>query len=381
MRRLPLALVLLAAGCLGDPGDEPADPEDQDFTGDKADGFCVDAVSDDAAGLLDLVNDAAVTLEMLDDARSDGGAGLQVDAARGIVEGRPFADLAAIDAVPFVGVRTCEALRAFACDVRHRCAPPLTVLSWNVEQFPLAEPTLDVVAGAIAELAHPPDAIGFQEIRDTAALEKLATELGDYEVHLGKSDGFTRVAVVTNRARVRVDAVETLFPDDRDAFPRAPVFAHLAVDAGDGTELPLLFAVVHLKAMEDAASHTRRREAVRLLRQALDERAAAGERAAVAVGDWNDRLTDTGDGNVFGAFQSDDAYAFLTAPLAAAGDVSYIPLQTLIDHVLLSAAGRETFVPRSTEVRHLDETIEGYTEVVSDHRPVVSELGLRPTAE
>ena len=56
-----------------------------------------------------LVNDAAITLEVL-----DVDAALDVRAARGIVAGRPFATLAAVDAVPYVGPAALDALAVYA---------------------------------------------------------------------------------------------------------------------------------------------------------------------------------------------------------------------------------------------------------------------------
>jgi len=111
---------VLALGCSVD-SDEPGDPEDGSFSGSKADGFCAEEGSPQAAGILALVNDPATSVDELDRPTSDGGAGLDRRAAQNIVEERPFATLAELDLVPFVGVNTCGALLRHACDVQGRC--------------------------------------------------------------------------------------------------------------------------------------------------------------------------------------------------------------------------------------------------------------------
>lgn len=121
MRQILLALGLAVTSACSASADEPRDARDEDFVGPKADGFCVEAGSDEAAGILSLVNDPATTLALLDDPTSEGGAGLNRIAAENIVDERPFAALAELDGVHFVGIATCEALRDFACEVRDLC--------------------------------------------------------------------------------------------------------------------------------------------------------------------------------------------------------------------------------------------------------------------
>ncbi|HET6584066.1 MAG TPA: hypothetical protein VFG69_11470, partial [Nannocystaceae bacterium] len=65
--------------------------------------------------MLALVNDADVDVDELDVSTSQGGAGLNRTAAQNIVAARPLADLAELDAVPYVGITACQALAAYAC--------------------------------------------------------------------------------------------------------------------------------------------------------------------------------------------------------------------------------------------------------------------------
>ena len=72
----------------------------------------------------------------LDRATSKGGAGLDKRAAEGIVKERPFATLAELDLVPFVGVNTCGALLRHACDVEGRCETTTACEAETFEQLP-----------------------------------------------------------------------------------------------------------------------------------------------------------------------------------------------------------------------------------------------------
>lgn len=369
---------LLCLGCAV-AGDEPADPVGEKFSDLEATAFCAADGSDEGHAILALVNDPRVTFEMLDDPVSTGNAGLNSNAAAGIIDGRPFATIAELDAVPFVGISACSALRDFACEVRGLCEPPLVTLSWNVEQFPLTDETLEEVALQIEELD--PDVIGFQEMRDPDAFQRLVDRLERYEAHLGRGDGFTQVALLTRADRIDVAAVTDLFTDDRSAFPRAPVQAELSARAG-AFDVPFDFTVLHLKALEDAESRERRRDACEALRDLLDQRAADGAPDAVLVGDWNDRLTDVGQANVFSAFLGDpDRFDFLTLPLAEEGQFSFVPSRSMIDHVLAARTSAATLVPRTTEVVRLDQTVPDYVERISDHLPIRSSFGLRPIIE
>jgi hypothetical protein len=110
----------IGLGCAA-ASDESGDPEDGSFSGAKADGFCAEEGSPEAVGILAFVNDPKTSVDLLDRATSNGGVGLDRRAAEGIVEDRPFATLAELDLVPFVGVMSCGALLRHACEVEGRC--------------------------------------------------------------------------------------------------------------------------------------------------------------------------------------------------------------------------------------------------------------------
>ncbi|MGH1341917.1 MAG: hypothetical protein ACRBN8_10220 [Nannocystales bacterium] len=115
---LVLSLALLVGACASEPGgDNDGDAEHASFGGGKADGANVpEPGSPLEAAVLELANTASHAT--LDDSAANGNVGLDVRAANGIVARRagpdgvegteddtPFATLAELDAVPYVGPR------------------------------------------------------------------------------------------------------------------------------------------------------------------------------------------------------------------------------------------------------------------------------------
>jgi hypothetical protein len=116
-----VSLLFVVIGCAEEPADEPGDAEDGMFSGPKPDGFCADEGTPEETWILALVNDETTTFEELDRPVARGGAGLKSNAARNIVEMRPYGRLRDLDEVPFVGVVTCGALLTYACEVKDLC--------------------------------------------------------------------------------------------------------------------------------------------------------------------------------------------------------------------------------------------------------------------
>ncbi|MCA9710478.1 MAG: endonuclease/exonuclease/phosphatase family protein [Myxococcales bacterium] len=363
----------LAAQSASGP-DEPGDPRDDAFLSGTA-GTCVEPGSIAAEGVLALVNDPEVDAVLLDAPVDEGGVGLDRRAAQGIVDARPILDLAALDAVPYVGLRACEALAERACNVDRRCVVPVGLMSWNTEHFPLTPAAPEGVVDIVDE--HRPAFVGLQEVEDPAAFTAMLDDLPGYTGILGEPGPFTRVGLLLDDAQADVVEVEHLFVDDGWAFPR-PVLAVRAQLLHAAVPTKVTFVVVHLKAMSDATSQSRRALAVQKLRALVDQRRASGDGEVVIVGDWNDELGDLPGSNVFGPLLDEAAGAtFLTLDESDAGEATLIPWGSMIDHVLATQEALDAMPHQRTEVLHLDQTWSGdYVSTVSDHRPVLSVLGL-----
>jgi endonuclease/exonuclease/phosphatase family metal-dependent hydrolase len=375
MRSHPLvsnvALILIltsAAGCTegGNADDaDPLDSEDASFEIGKADGACLsDTISDDSRGVLALANDPAVTEDELDD------NGLHWRTAAEIVAARPIADLAALDAVPTVGPRACLALRAYACTIRGFCERELPLWTWNIEHFPLSASTVASVAATMTELGA--EMVGFQEVDSLPAFDQLLANLPGWEGLPGQTGFDTQVAIAYRTDRLRLISTEDLFLDDSWRFPRPPVAVTFEVKGRVGVR-QLTVVVVHLKAQVDATSEQRRRLAILDLAAWMDARRSS-EAPVIAVGDWNDDINDSGSANVFSPLLDPSRYAALTLPAANRGEYSYIPFRRLIDHQIATVEATAAFQPLVVDVIALDQTIPGYLNTVSDHRPVRARL-------
>ncbi len=322
-----------------------------------------------APGVADAILHAAATLDSATLARSTatGGVGLTVSAAQAIVAARPIADMAELDAVAHVGQTACRALARHACDVSGNCRAELRVATWNVEHFPKTDVTEDAVVSVVEQLDI--DVLGMQEIEARGPFEAVVEALEGWSGELGHAAD-TRVGALFDGQRVTVTRTEHLFTSDSWSFPRPVLAVTLALrDHLHGAEVT--FVVVHLKAMNDGTSQSRREAGVAKLRDWIDARRAEGRTRFVLLGDFNDDLRDN---DVFGPLLASEAnVTALTRPLEQRGDFSYVPFPRLIDHMFATDETADALARRWTQVLALEEDWNGdFVETVSDHRPVLT---------
>lgn len=346
---------------------EPVDAEEDAFVVPKADGGCVEPGSPAAEGILSLVNDSSVSFEDLDLPTARGGAGLHRTAARGLVEGRPFASLADVDDVPYVGPHACRALARFACNAQDRCVQPVSVMTWNLRHFPLSGQTEDAVVEILEDLA--PDFVGIQEVQDSAALARVAARLPGFRVIEAEPGPFSGVAALVRTSTLQVHDTEDLFEDAWFPFPRPLLTVDVQVAGTDEDEGRLELGVAHLKARSDERSMNRRREASVELRGWFDEHRRQGVHALL-LGDLNDEVTDAPSENVFAPLlDAGSGITFLTEELEASGATTYIPWSRMLDHIIVTDDLERHHV--DTDVLALDDD-PNYERDISDHRPVMS---------
>lgn len=369
MKALLASLPLLLVACAGDDlvaDGDPIDGEDDAFDAkDDGTGCPVGRTSDDARGLLALANDPAVSVHDLD------AIGLSRRVAEAIIDGRPFAELADLDAVPWVGPYACRTLRTEACATRGLCERVLPVWTWNIERFPLTGGAIDAVAQTLEQEGA--ELVGFQEVDSLPAFDALLGKLPAWEGLPGQTGFDTQVAIAYRTDRLRIVATEDLFVDDDYRFPRPPLAVTFEVEGRVGTSRVTL-VVVHLKAMIDDASRERRRQAIVTLEHWLAARRATGD-AVIVAGDWNDVLDAAPADNVFAPLLAKpDAYTALTLEVEHRNEYSYIPFKKLIDHIVVTREAAAQFQLQTVDPVKLDETMPGYADTVSDHRPVRANL-------
>ena len=248
------------------------------------------------------------------------------------------------------------------------------IATWNIRNFPTDSQTAGRVAALIADMDI--DLVAVQEIADVDAFEQMLSGLSGYQGVLSTDEyepgEYQKTGFVYRSDMIQIGEVQSILENDSYAFPRPPLQARFGVNGG------MTFAVitVHLKAEGGDENEARRRDACEKLKTHVDAMLAAGPETEVfIVGDFNDRLSDAPEDNVFAVFLDDaQNYEFLSQKLADDGEYSFVPWHTLLDHILITADLQDDYTGGSIRAAPLDLQVTGYDyeSEVSDHRPVVA---------
>jgi len=255
----------------------------------------------------------------------------------------------------------------------------LEIVTWNIENFPLAGQT---TVGEVRQIIEglDVDLFAVQEISDTVAFRQLLRDLEEYE-GLYSSDiyywgGYQKTGVIYKEGLISIKNVGQIFTNDSYAFPRAPLEITV-VAQNDGKMFDFRLIVIHLKAGADSVDLRRRREAAKKLKGYIDSQVvSSAERDFVVAGDWNDRIDDPQSENAFTVFIEDSLnYRFLTSPLTKDPHLaSYPRYSSLIDHILISRDAFDEYRGGETTTLRLDDEMFNYLQQVSDHRPVMAKF-------
>jgi endonuclease/exonuclease/phosphatase family metal-dependent hydrolase len=287
-------------------------------------------------------------------------------------------------AVDDSGARSVSAARAFERAYQGGVPPAGTdttieIATWNLQNFPKkGEQTIGSLLGLIPQLDL--DIYAIQEVEDTASFRLMLSALtgfdGVYSADVYGGNSYQKTAIIHKTATVSLSNVHQLFWSS-DSVVRPPM--EMDVDAAcRGRTFGFRLIVLHLKAGTDYSDFAQRRATCRLLKEHIDSELAAGRDSDfVVAGDWNDKLDDPPEENVFQAFLDDSTdYRFLTLPLAGNSyHGSYIG-GDLIDHLLATRGALGEYGNGSTTTLRLDDQMPEYEQRISDHRPVVSKFML-----
>ncbi len=250
--------------------------------------------------------------------------------------------------------------------------------TWNIEWFPKDGPaTVNYVKTLIRNLDI--DLIGVAEIANVQSINTLLDSLDGWSGTLSNdtySDGsYQKTGILYKSSFISVSNPHNILTDDWYAFPRPPLTAYVQVHDRNGKIVfDFNMITVHLKAMGGSDNEARRRAAVESLKVYIDEQISAGADADfIVTGDWNDRLIDDANVNVFTSILNDTAdYTFLTDGLNSQYSYISTSYKSLIDHILITSDARTEYGNGTTKVLYLDQEFSKYQTEVSDHRPVVS---------
>lgn len=288
-----------------------------------------------------------------------------------------------IRAVDDSGKRSNAAVRSFRVQFDSSVAPrgtdtTLEIITWNIQNFPKqGDSTVNRVRALMARLDA--DIYAVQEIEDTLAFRELLSGLSGYTGFYSRDDYgsfYQKTGVVYKSGIVTVTDMHQLFWGN-DSVPRPPMEMTMTANHNGGT-FDFHLIVLHLKAGGSAQEQSKRKTACRLLKEHLDEELEQGEELDfLVVGDWNDKLDDPPDSNVFTLFLEDTLqYRFLTFPLAGNSYYgSYIGgggYGSLIDHILATRDALNEYDGGITMTLRLDDETDRYGQLISDHRPVMA---------
>jgi len=262
----------------------------------------------------------------------------------------------------------------------------LEVMTWNIQNFPKSEYTVDYATGII--LAIDADVIGLQEIQSDSAFVVLLKNLQKQNPK-DKWNGFRantnewemNLAYLYKSCMINVDSIYQIYPDDEkyhQPFPRKPLILEFSC-------FDQKFFIInnHLKAMPGEKNMMRRKDACKLLDEYIDEFLA--DENVILLGDLNDQLIDPKEENAFTIFLDDKQnYYFADWEIAADSTADwsypYWKYRGHLDHILISNELFDEFANAGSEVKTItiDKFMEGEGDArykyITDHRPVVLKL-------
>ncbi|MDD3536272.1 MAG: endonuclease/exonuclease/phosphatase family protein [Candidatus Cloacimonetes bacterium] len=280
----------------------------------------------------------------------------------------------------------------FSCGENHKLTPPpsgdsillfgsdntLDIITWNLQTFPLAPSTIDLLADIIPQMQA--EVIAFQEIMDAASFYELADRLPEYEAFVYNATASWRLAYLYDKRSISVKNAYTIYNGQSNPFPRPPYVLEMSYAGKD-----YYLINNHFKALGDNYidetdpwdEEVRRRLASALLDQYIREH--LDNERVVVLGDLNDQIQEPIESNVFMPFLSrPDEYLFATMSIAqnpSPDIVSYPSYNSMIDHILIS---NELFseyslageICRVIRVENYVGGLSRYYNTISDHRPV-----------
>lgn len=241
----------------------------------------------------------------------------------------------------------------------------LTIVTWNIENFPLnGSTTINTVIDIIENMDA--DVIALQEMDEISAFNTLVNSLDGWEGQIEDVRGGIELAYLYKTSEINsFSTLSTIYNDDRSAFPRQPVLTTITHVSG----LEVTLINIHLKCCGVTGSEdaNRREAASERLEDYIDNNLATDN--VVVLGDYND---DISDGPFDNFLDNSENYLFADFEIGE-GDSdnwSYPSWPSHLDHILITNELFDNLV--KTETLKLDQEVSSYLTQVSDHRPVAA---------
>ena len=256
----------------------------------------------------------------------------------------------------------------------------LDVITWNIENFPKEDQTINYVSRIINDMNV--DIIALQEIENQQAFNSLINQLSEgwigYRASLD-NDSYGKLSYIININHLEIIAAPYIILDGDEhehyfAY-RPPYVVHVNFN-----EEEYIIINVHFKCCGDGNlkddywdEEFRRLKANEYLKAYIDEN--FNDQNVIVLGDFNDDIAEDSDNNVFMNFINDSENYYFSDMHIAEGpssDWSFPNWPSHLDHILIS---NELLHPDlDIQTLKLEYYISGgwgtYDSDISDHRPV-----------
>ena len=257
----------------------------------------------------------------------------------------------------------------------------LDIVSWNIENFPKIDSTIELLAPIIDSLNV--DIFALQEITSSNALNELASQLSNWDAIIGPSHYGQRNAYLINTHTIsNTNNYEILNNAVNEPFTKFPLVLEFTF-----SNINFIIINNHFKCCGDGNidygnyndEEYRRLYAMQLIKDYIDENHNTDN--VIVLGDLNDELVD--NENVFDVIIDDyENYLFTDFEIASGSSYywSYPTYPSHIDHILIT---NELFnYEDTTATLFIDQWyfngFNDYNIFISDHRPVGIRLNINP---
>ena len=249
----------------------------------------------------------------------------------------------------------------------------LDIVSWNIQNFPKNELTIEFLSPIIDSLNI--DIIALQEIESTNEFNSLISELGnEWSGYRADNSSYGELSYLINNTDITILSAPYKILNNQSYYfaYREPYVLEFIYNNEE-----YILINVHYKCCD--GYEDRRLQASVLLKDYIDTNLF--DSRVIILGDFNDNLID--DNNVFTPFLNDSQNFYFTDYVIAEGTSYYWSYPTYpshIDHILITD---ELFNYNYTsEVLLIDQWNFGgfnsYLTFISDHRPIAIKLDINP---
>ena len=254
----------------------------------------------------------------------------------------------------------------------------LDVMTWNIENFPKNNNTINYVEDIINDINV--DIIALQEIQDLNAFNSLVNNLDDDWVGYRYSNSdYGELAYLINNEHLYITQAPYSILNQYDHYfaYRPPYVLKINFNNQD-----YIIINVHFKCCGDGNLENnywdeeyRRQQASYYLKQYIDN--YFDNENVIVLGDFNDNIIDPNSDNVFLDFIDDsDNYFFADTHIAngPSSNWSFPNWPSHLDHILVTNELFDNFNDDQVFTFRIDDYMNGwqnYDYYISDHRPVV----------